>query len=42
MTTYMEIVNKVIKRTNEVQTDATNFANVIGVQAAIKDSVIER
>lgn len=41
MTTYMEIVNKVIKRTNEVQTDATNFASVIGVQAAIKDSVID-
>lgn len=41
MTTYIDIVNKVIKRTNEVQLDASNFATVIGVQAVVKDAVID-
>lgn len=41
MTTYMEIVNKVIKRTNEVQLDSSTFDTVIGVQAVVKDAVID-
>lgn len=41
MTTYMEIVNKVIKRINEVEVDETTFSDVIGVQATVKDAVID-
>lgn len=41
MTTYLDIVNKLIRRLNEVQLDSSNFATVGGVQAMLKDGVID-
>lgn len=41
MTTYLDIVNKLIRRMNEVELDSSNFATVGGVQAMLKDGVID-
>jgi len=41
MTTYMDFCNQIIKRVNEVQLSDTTFDDVIGVQAVIKDAVID-
>lgn len=41
MTTYMDFCNTIVRRTGEVQMDETNFATVRGVQAVIKDAVID-
>jgi hypothetical protein len=37
----MDIVNKLCRRVNEVQLTVDNFATVIGVQAAMKDGIID-
>ena len=41
MTTYLQIVNKLIRRVNEVQLDSSNFASATGVQAMLKDGIID-
>lgn len=41
MTTYLEIVNKLVRRVNEVEVLEDQFASVIGVQAFIKDGIID-
>ena len=41
MTTYIEIVNKLCRRVNEVQVLDDQFDSVIGVQAMLKDGIID-
>ncbi|KKL57466.1 hypothetical protein LCGC14_2235150, partial [marine sediment metagenome] len=36
---YLELTNRVIRRFNEVELTAANFAAAVGFQAFIKDSV---
>lgn len=41
MTTYLEMVNKLIRRVNEVELDSSNFASARGVHGAIKDGIVD-
>lgn len=41
MTTYLQMVNKLCRKVNEVELDATEFAAARGVQAVLKDGVID-
>lgn len=41
MTTYIEIVNKLCRRLNEVEIPEDQFDSVIGVQAMLKDGIID-
>lgn len=40
-TTYLELTNRVLRRLNEVEIAQANFGNVLGVQAAAKDAVLD-
>lgn len=39
--TYLELTNRVLRRLNEVEIGASDFAGVRGVQAAAKDAVLD-
>ena len=41
MATYMELVNKLLRKVNEVETEQVNFNDAIGVTAAAKDAIID-
>ena len=38
-TTYLDITNEVLRELNEVPLTAANFANAVGLQKFVKDSV---
>lgn len=40
-TSYLNLVNKVLRRTNEVELTVDNFNSVRGIQAAAKDAVLD-
>ena len=37
--TYLEVVNSVLRGMNEVPLTTANFSNAVGLQAYVKDSV---
>lgn len=39
--TYLELTNRVLRRLNEVELDASTFASALGIHAATKDAVLD-